>query len=126
VTEKPVRAAQNSNELTLSGAVDPNTYRLGPGDLVQIQMWGRVARSSVTEVGPEGVLTLPGTSPLKVAGRTLTEVRQDVLERMKSVFRDVSIDVRLARPRSFFVYLTGQVQTPGRPAPPEPAASVIC
>ena len=98
---------------TLAGVVDPNVYRVGAGDLIQVQMWGKASRSWVMEVGPEGVLLLPGSGALQVAGRTLVEVRKDVLGRLRSQFRDVSIEMRLARPRTFRVYLTGQTKRPG-------------
>jgi protein involved in polysaccharide export with SLBB domain len=99
--------------LTLAGVVDPNVYRVGAGDLIQVHMWGRASRSWIMEVGPEGVLMLPGSGALPVAGRALTAVRQDVLDRLRAQFRGVSIDMRLMRPRAFFVYLTGQVRQPG-------------
>ena len=99
--------------LTISGVVDPDLYHVGPGDLLQVQMWGRVSRSWVVAVGAEGILSLPGSGALKVAGRTLTEVRRAALQLLAVQFRGVSIDLGLVQPRSFFIYLTGQVQTPG-------------
>ena len=99
--------------LSLPGVVDPRVYRVGPGDLIQVQMWGRVSRSWIGEVGPEGVLMLPGSGAVPVAGRTLAQVREAVLSLLRADLRGVSIDVRLTRPRSFYVYLTGQVKQPG-------------
>ena len=99
--------------LTLAGVVDPKVYRVGPGDLIQVQMWGRVSRSWIGEVGPEGVLMLPGSGAIPVAGRTLAQVREAVLGVLRADYRGVSLDVRLTRPRSFYVYLTGQVKQPG-------------
>jgi protein involved in polysaccharide export with SLBB domain len=97
----------------LSGPIDPDTYRVGPGDLMVLQLWGKVSRSVMLEVGPEGAILLPGAGTYSVNGRTLTEVRHEVLSRMAKEFRGVSMDLRLVRPRTFRIYLTGQVRSPG-------------
>lgn len=97
----------------MSGPVDPSIYRVGPGDVFQLQLWGRVSRSWLLTVGPEAVLDLPGAGTTSVSGKTLAETRAEVMRRMASQFRGVSMDLRLARPRSFRVYLTGQVKSPG-------------
>ena len=99
--------------LTLAGPVDPDEYLVGPGDILLVQLWGKVSRNLTLEVGPEGMILVPGARSLDVGGRTLTEVRKAILGLMRDQFRDVSMDVRLARPRVFRVYLTGQVVSPG-------------
>lgn len=93
----------------LSGAVDPKVYRVGPGDVLQLQMWGRVTRSITLEVGPEGVILLPGLGTVVVNQHTLERVSEDILRRMHSEFRGVNMDLRLLRPRQFRIYLTGEV-----------------
>jgi protein involved in polysaccharide export with SLBB domain len=98
---------------SLSGPVDPETYRLGPGDVLLLQIWGKVSRSIPLEVGPEGSVLVPGAAIVRVAGRTLSDVRADVLRRMSEQYRGVNMDLRLARPRTFLAYLTGQVRRPG-------------
>ncbi len=104
---------QPGSMFSLAGPVDPDVYRVGPGDLLLLQMWGKVARSVPVEVGPEGTALIPGVALVKVAGRTLTDVRNDLLERLRKQYRGVSIDLRLARARVFRVYLTGRVRFPG-------------
>jgi polysaccharide export outer membrane protein len=50
---------------------------------------------------------------MRVDGRTLADVRDDLLSRMRGQFKGVNMDLRLARPRMFRVYLTGQVRVAG-------------
>ncbi len=99
--------------VSLSGPVNPDVYLLGPGDVLLLNIWGRVSRSVPIEVGPEGSVLIPGSAPMCVSGRTLSEARADILQRMSLQYRGVSMDLRLARPRTFRIYLTGQVQRPG-------------
>lgn len=97
----------------LAGPVDPATYRIGPGDVLQLVLSGEVSRSIPLEVDPEGMVLVPGTGNLRVEGRTLADVRADLLRRMRDQFHHVSIDVRLATLRAFRVQLTGEVRDPG-------------
>jgi hypothetical protein len=104
---------QPEAQVSLAGPVDPDVYRVGPGDVLLLQIWGRVSRSVPIEVEPEGTVLLPGSAVVHVAGRTLSAVRADLLARVARQYRGVSMDLRLARPRTFRVYITGQVKKPG-------------
>ena len=106
-------ASPFGNAPSLPGAIDPDHYRVGAGDVLMLQMWGRVSRTQTLEVGPEGVLLLPGAGTFKVDGMPLSQVRREIIERMKREFRGVNMDVQLVRPRQFRIYLTGQVRNPG-------------
>lgn len=97
----------------MAGPVDAATYRVGPGDILQLQLWGRLSRNWLLQVGPEGYVLLPGSGSVQVDGRTLADVRGEVLRHLRGLFRGVSMDLRLARPRTFRIYLTGQVKVPG-------------
>jgi len=97
----------------LSGAIDPNRYVLGPGDVLQLALWGRVSRTDQLEVGPEGSVLVPGAGVLSVDGLTLAEGRERILGRVRQQMRGVEMDVRLARIRHFIVFVTGEVKSPG-------------
>jgi len=97
----------------LAGAVDPDHYRMGPSDVLLLSLWGGVSRSVILEVGPEGTIMVPGSGSIKIDGLTLRQARNEILSRLRGEFRGVNMDVRLARPRKFRVYLTGQVRVPG-------------
>lgn len=106
-------SAPGPGALHLSGPIDPQQYRLGPGDQLLLLFSGRVSRASLLEVDPQGGLTAPGLPVVPAAGRTLADVRRDVLKRLEEQIRGVVVDLRLARPRTFQVYLAGQVKNPG-------------
>lgn len=97
----------------LAGPVDPTTYRLGPGDLLTLHSRGSVTRDIVLEVGPEGTLLVPDDGLVSVAGRTLADARDEILRRVRRMYRNVELQLSLTRPRTFRVYLTGQVGSPG-------------
>jgi protein involved in polysaccharide export with SLBB domain len=97
----------------LSGPIDPRIYVVGPGDALQLVIWGKVSRTIEMTVGPEGRLLLPGVGVIRVAGRTLSDVESDVVRVVGEQFRGVSMELHLLEPRTFRVYLTGEVHRPG-------------
>jgi len=107
------RTLAASPRLQLPGSIDPETYRVGPGDQLQLSISGGISRLITLEVGPEGTVLLPTSGTLDVNGLTLREARNRILARLKPDFRGVMLDVRLLRPRTFLVYVTGQVKNPG-------------
>jgi protein involved in polysaccharide export with SLBB domain len=100
-------------KVVLPGAVDPDTYRVGPNDVFQLTIYGGISRTEFFEVGPEGTVLLPSVGSVKVDGLTLKVARNEILSKLRPEFRGLSLELRLARPRTFRVYVTGQVGAPG-------------
>lgn len=118
--EKAVAAKPLPSEVTRlappilqAGPVDPETYVVGPGDELELNLWGRVARVIPLDVSPEGRIFLPGRSALDVIGHTLAWTRTQILKVVSDQFVGVRADVRLVRLRTFKVYLSGDVKTRG-------------
>lgn len=112
--QRPTRSeSREPGRLALPGPVDAATYRVGPGDEFRLTFAGTLTREHLLVVGPEGWLALPGAGTLPVAGLTLEEARTRVLERIRRDVRGVRMDLRLERPRTFRVHLTGQVKEAG-------------
>ena len=97
----------------LAGTIDPTRYRLGPGDVLRLALFGPISRQSTLVVAPEGTLILPDLGAVRVAGLTLDEARQAVSTRIRGALRGVGVEMQLVVPRSFRVYLTGEVRLAG-------------
>jgi len=97
----------------LSGAVDPQRYRVGPGDQFTLWVWGPVSRVVTSSVGPEGSLLLGDLGLVDLSGLTLAEARQKVVAHIGRQLRGVGVEVRLARPRQFLLMVAGDVRSPG-------------
>lgn len=92
--------------------VGPN-YVVGPGDGLAINMWGGVSERLYKTVDREGRVDLPEVGPIFVSGQTLADVQQSFQKELRTQFRDVSVDVSLARLRTIRVYVVGDVVNPG-------------
>jgi protein involved in polysaccharide export with SLBB domain len=97
----------------VTAPVDPDAYVVGPGDVFQLTLAGRVTRSELLTVGPEGDLLIPGSGLIRLSGLTLTEARRKLLAWLAGEYRGVSMDLQLFRVRLMRVYLTGDVKEPG-------------
>jgi polysaccharide biosynthesis/export protein len=88
-------------------------YVVGPGDGIEIDLWGGVSQRIFRVVDRQGRLSLPDVGPLLVAGRSLGEVQQAVQQTLRTEYRDISADVSLSRLRTVRVYVVGEVNQPG-------------
>jgi protein involved in polysaccharide export with SLBB domain len=93
--------------------VDPDTYVLGPGDQLVLIVHGSQPRELQLTVLPEGTLLLPNRGAIKVAGMTITAFRQRARADLAKYYPGVEMTVQLVVPRSFIVYVLGEVTTPG-------------
>ncbi|HEY2545229.1 MAG TPA: SLBB domain-containing protein [Candidatus Acidoferrum sp.] len=88
-------------------------YVIGPGDSLEIDLWGGVSQRMFKVVDREGRVSLPEAGPLLVSGRNLGDVQQAVQQVLRTQYRDVSADVSLSKLRTVRVYVVGDVSQPG-------------
>jgi protein involved in polysaccharide export with SLBB domain len=113
VTPDELREARLPAMVPLAGPIDPDRYRVGPGDVVRLALFGPISRQSNLVVTPEGTLFIPELGALKLAGLTLTQARQLVITRIRGALRGVGVDFQLVVPRTFRIYLTGELRYSG-------------
>ncbi len=94
--------------------VDSTSYVLGPGDIVNVGIWGATPISYNLSVNPEGSVIVPSFGVLNVGGMTLAAAKAYARKELSSQFRNSSITFTLIYPRSFYVMVTGVVRRPGR------------
>src|SRR6266403_3872483 len=88
-------------------------YVIGPGDGLEIDLWGGVSQRLFRVVDREGRVSLPEAGPLLVSGRNLGDAQQAVQQVLRTQFRDISADVSVSRLRTVRVYVVGDVAEPG-------------
>lgn len=95
-------------------AAEPPTYRIGPGDVLQIDVWKEpdVSNPSVT-VRPDGRVSVAMIGELLVAGLTPTELKAVLVEKFGTLIRDARVTVTVRDANSQKVYLIGEVRREG-------------
>ena len=88
-------------------------YVLGPGDGLNIELWGGVTQRLQRVVDREGRVALPEIGGVQVSGHSLQKAQRLLQAALRTQFREIEADVSLARIRSVRVYVVGDVASPG-------------
>ena len=91
----------------------PDGYRVGPGDSINLYLYGNEELDVTLSVNREGQLILPRLGPLSVAGLTFEQVREVIEAKVASQLVATKALVSLSKLRAITVFLAGDVFAPG-------------
>lgn len=91
----------------------PSDYTLGPGDTLQVQLWGKENRSMELPVNRDGAISFPNSGPVQVAGLSFDEAREQIRTRVEQQYIGVQASVSLGELRSMRVFVLGEARNPG-------------
>jgi protein involved in polysaccharide export with SLBB domain len=91
----------------------PDDYRLGPGDEVNLQVWGPVDFNTSLKLDPYGQVNLPKVGVVNLAGVAVRDLDKTLRANLGKVFTNFSASASLGRLRGIQVYVVGQAQQPG-------------
>jgi polysaccharide biosynthesis/export protein len=89
--------------------VNPDVYIVGPGDVLQLYIWGEFDLSYMLQVDPEGNVLIPTVGAFHVSDKTLSVVKQYIYDAAQEKYPGVDISISLASMRFFTAYVTGAV-----------------
>jgi polysaccharide export outer membrane protein len=93
-------------------------YVIGPSDVLQISVFHTTDIGGGGTVRPDGILTLPLIGDIRVAGKTPSQVKEEVKRRFgEYVKADLSVNVVVTGFNSYRFVVTGQVGHPGTQSP---------
>jgi polysaccharide export outer membrane protein len=83
------------------GQSQQQTYVLGPGDILEVKIFGQPDLSSTTAVDSEGNLSsLPFIDPIPAKCRTEREVQKDIARAYVRLIKDAQVSVRIIERKS--------------------------
>jgi polysaccharide export outer membrane protein len=96
------------------GDSDPNEYRIGAGDVLQIVVW-KEPEASVPNVvvRPDGKITVPMIKEIDVVGLTPNELQKLLAEKLQKFVRDADVTVVAKEIHSLKANLIGAVRKEG-------------
>jgi len=90
-----------------------DTYILGPGDSLQIELLDIPELSGTFAIGPDGTLYLPRVRALYVEGLTVEELRLFLTQQFRAYVRSPQLYIRPMGYRPIRIYVGGEVRRPG-------------
>jgi len=88
-------------------------YRIGPQDLVRIDVWKEPDISRTIPVRPDGKISLPLMNDVQAAGLTAMELAGSIREGLSKYITSPQVTVTVTEINSRRVYVTGEVMRPG-------------
>jgi polysaccharide biosynthesis/export protein len=91
----------------------PPSYQIGPNDVLSIHVWKEDELSRDVVVTPDGKISFPLIGEIEAQGKTVTELKNLVGEKLLAFVTAPEVTVIVRESRSRAVYTIGKVRRPG-------------
>lgn len=91
----------------------PNDYIIGPGDELQIRVWGQLQGNLNVTVDRAGQIYVPRVGEISVAGVHYADLDQLLKNEISKIFKNFNLTVNVGRLRSIQVLVLGNARYPG-------------
>jgi protein involved in polysaccharide export with SLBB domain len=91
----------------------PSDYLIGPGDELDVQLFGSQNRSLKLTVGRDGIINIPQIGPVNVQGQRFLSVKSALEERIERQMIGTRANVSMGDVRSIRVFVLGEAKRPG-------------
>lgn len=89
------------------------SYKVLPGDMLQISVWGEENLQEEVLVRPDGAFSFPLCGDISARNRSVIELQEEITKRLSRYISDPVVTVSVAQVLGNKVYVIGQVTRPG-------------
>jgi polysaccharide export outer membrane protein len=113
-SKEEAKGARSEARLTAaSRAGEDPAYKIGPQDLLKIDVWKEEQLTRTVPVRPDGKITLPLLKDVQAAGLTPMELASVISDQLKKYITNPQVTVSVTEINSRRVYVTGEVSKSG-------------
>ena len=106
----------NNKDLTFESSMNlatPQNYRLGPGDEVNIDIWGASQESITETISPDGYVTVEDIGLIQLGGLSVTQAKAKLRNVLGARYQGSRIELTIGQTRTITISVMGEVKTPG-------------
>ena len=106
----------NNKDLTFESSMNlatPQNYRLGPGDEVNIDIYGASQESISETVSPDGYVTVEDFGLIQLGGLTVSQAKQKLRSVLGPRYQGSHIELTVGQTRTITISVIGEVKMPG-------------
>ncbi len=96
-----------------AAAVDPNSYKIGAEDVLDVRVWREAELSGQVRVRPDGKITLPLVGDIQASGLTPAELQKHAIEAFSQILNTPQVIVSVVSVQSKKYYVSGMVEKSG-------------
>lgn len=106
-------SAEVSTFAPIDNAPVVETYRLGPDDIILLQLFGKQNSSDELKVSRNGTVNLPEIGPVNVNGLTVAQASDLIVNKVREAMIGVDAVVTMGKLRTINIFVAGEAKTPG-------------
>ncbi|MDF3125771.1 SLBB domain-containing protein [Rheinheimera sp. 1928-s] len=91
----------------------PENYRLGPDDILLLQLFGKQNSSTELIVDRNGTVNLPEIGPVSISGLTVGQASGIISNKVREAMMGVDAAVTMGKLRTINIFVAGEAKTPG-------------
>src|SRR5256714_15615054 len=95
------------------GTLDDAEYKIGPQDVLRMDVWKEAEVSRAVPVRPDGKISLPLLNDVQAAGLTPMQLSTVIADGLKKFMNDPQVTVSVSEINSRRIYVTGEVARAG-------------
>jgi polysaccharide biosynthesis/export protein len=111
--QEPEKNVTKQTSAPVQAATADASYKIGPQDVLRIDVWKETEISRSVPVRPDGKISLPLLNDVQAAGLTAMELANVITEGLKKFINSPQVTVTVTEINSRRVYVTGEVTRPG-------------
>ena len=106
----------NNKDLTFESSMNlatPQNYRLGPGDEVNIDIWGASQESITETISPDGYVTVEDIGLIQLSGLSVSQAKAKLRNVLGARYQGSRIELTIGQTRTITISVMGEVKAPG-------------
>ena len=106
----------NNKNLTFESSMNlatPQNYRLGPGDAVNVDIWGASQQSVTETISPDGTITIEDFGVIQLGGLSVSQAKAKLKRELGPRYQGSRIELTVGQTRTITISVIGEVKVPG-------------